>query len=389
MTTILLLAGFYVGWNIGANDAANCIGTSVGSGIIGFRRAVLLLVVCVLAGAVLQGHYVMKTIGKGIVICDPESFASGEKIKEADEIDKRIKEFEKAGSADPSFVIDKLIDRKEILKAEIAAEIEERKPAEHEEHFPGARLPDLAILVALLSAGIFVTLATFSRIPVSTSQAIVGGVLGVGVGMVGFESAYFDLGVLKKILLCWVLCPFLTMVLSFTAYLALRWLIGRSAAPHRWNGFLGFLVLLSAGYVSYSLGMNDVGNAIGPLLSKYPDNGPLLAAFGGAALAVGAVTFGRRVTETVGKKITPLDLPGALAAQVSAASGVYFFSLMGIPVSTSQAIVGAVIGVGLVRGSRAVSRRKIIHIAVGWVASPLCAVLFAAFAYRILVGCFT
>jgi PiT family inorganic phosphate transporter len=107
----LFSGGFYVGWNIGANDAANCIGTSVGSGLISYRRAIYLVAIFAIIGAQLLGRNVMRTIGKGIV---PEE------------------------------------------------------------------LPELAILVAMISAGLFVTLATFFKIPVSTSQAIVGGVAGVG-----------------------------------------------------------------------------------------------------------------------------------------------------------------------------------------------------------------
>lgn|GEM_PF-83001 len=373
-----------MGWNIGANDAANCIGTSVGSGLIRFRHAVLLMTVCVVAGAVLQGHHVMKTIGKGIVICDPHDFASPEKRGEAQRLDEQIA----ACTESQSLRLAELRANKMALVKEIATEIAARRPADHEELFAEEKLPDLAILVALLSAGLFVTLATFSRIPVSTSQAIVGGVLGVGIGMVGFEPGYFQLTVLWKIVACWVVCPLLTLIVSSGAYILLRISLRSRSDHRRSNAILAILVLLSAGYVSYSLGMNDVGNAIGPLLSKYPDHGPYLALFGGVALAVGAVTFGKRVTETVGKRITPLDLPGALAAQVAAASAVYVFSMMGIPVSTSQAIVGAVIGVGLVKGARAVSKRKVAEIAVGWVGSPLCAALFAAVVYALLAGLF-
>ncbi len=149
---------------------------------------------------------------------------------------------------------------------------------------------------------------------------------------------------------------------------------------------MGFAVLLSAAYVSYSLGANDVGNAIGPLLSKYPDKGLELAVLGGVAMAVGAITAGARVTDTVGKSITALDYGGALAAQLSAAVGVHVFSMAGIPVSTSQAIVGGVIGVGLTKGAQAVSTRKILTILIGWIVTPLCAALFSATAYRLLFG---
>lgn len=111
---LLLLGGVYVGWNIGANDSANCIGTVVGAGLIRYRRAVVLVSICAFVGAVLQGHHVMKTIGKGIVT---------------------------------------------------------------------EELPFMAIFVALICTGFFVTMATVFKIPVSTSQSMVGGIVGIGLAV--------------------------------------------------------------------------------------------------------------------------------------------------------------------------------------------------------------
>lgn len=335
---ILIAAGCYVGWNIGANDAANCIGTTVGAQIVSYRTAVLIMAIFVILGGVLQGQHVMKTVGKGIVVADSQSY--------------------------------------EELHGEAAGE-------ELRAYFPDDRLPDRAILVALLSAGLFVTLATFSRVPVSTSQAIVGGVAGTGIGIVGLNPDYFQTSVMVKIFSAWVVSPVLTMILAFLLYTALGYWLRRASALV-WSKILAALVLISAAYVSYSLGANDVGNAIGPLLGKYPDMGGWLALMGGVSMAVGAWTFGQRVTETVGKNITPLDYGGALSAQFSAAFGVHIFSMAGIPVSTSQAVVGGVIGVGLTKGMRAISKQKLLTIFIGWVATPLSAALFAAMLYTLL-----
>ncbi len=338
LALVLLAAAFYVGWNIGANDAANCIGTTVGASVLPYRTAALMMALFVILGGTLQGHHVMKTVGKGIVITDEAAYQlhNGE-----------------------------------------------APPVEHREQFPDNRLPDHAILVALLSAGFFVTVATFSSVPVSTSQAIVGGVAGTGLGIVGMQAGYFKLGVLMKIFGAWVISPILAMLLAMSLY----WLLGRlfrNARALFWTHTLRAGVIASAAYVSYSLGANDVGNAIGPLLNKFPDMGVGLAILGGIAMATGALTFGERVTHTVGSSITPLDYTGALAAQTSAAFGVHLFSMLGIPVSTSQAVVGAVIGVGLTKGARAVSGRKVATIFIGWIVTPLCAALFAAGVFRVL-----
>ena len=336
---ILAATGFYVGWNIGANDAANCIGTTVGARIISFRKAAILMAVFVILGGFLQGHRVMKTVGKGIVISSSAAYMQNHN---------------------------------------------EPLPREFSQFFPDDKLPDLAIFVALLSAGLFVSLATFSSIPVSTSQAIVGGVAGAGLGIVGMQAKYFKMKVLLKIFACWVISPVLTMVLAFCLYWAITYALKGTKLMYVWNRVLVFLVIATACYVAYSLGANDVGNAIGPLLNKYPDKGPYLALLGGVAMGVGALTYGQKVTGTVGKNITPLDLPSAFSAQFSAAVGVHLFSMLGIPVSTSQAIVGAVIGVGLTKGMQAVSRRTIGIIMGGWILAPSCAAVFAALLYRIL-----
>ncbi len=312
---VLLIAGFYVGWNIGANDAANCIGTSVGSGIITYRRAIILLVISVVLGAVLQGQYVMKTVGKGIV---------------------------------------------------------------------DAELSDLAILVALLCSGFFVTMATFFRIPVSTSQSIVGGVMGVGIGSYGIRSEVIQYSVLQKILSCWVVCPILSLIVSLFFYALISFLLRKVKRILLWRRIISMAAVLSGCYVAFSLGANDVGNSIGPILNKFPDKGVWLAGFGGIALAVGAFTFGKRVTDTVGKNITPLDVTGAFAAQFAAGFGVHFFSVMGIPVSTSQAVVGAVAGVGIYRGMRTISFKQISQILAGWVLTPACAAVFSFLLYNLL-----
>jgi PiT family inorganic phosphate transporter len=196
------------------------------------------------------------------------------------------------------------------------------------------------------------------------------------------NASYFKLGVLLKILGAWVISPILTMILAFLLYFLLGLLLRRVSSV-RWSQAMAVAVVCSAAYVSYSLGANDVGNAIGPLLSKYPDKGLYLAILGGIAMATGAMTFGARVTDTVGKSITPLDYGGALSAQMAAAFGVHLFSMAGIPVSTSQAVVGGVIGVGLTKGMSAVSAKKITTIFMGWVITPACAAIFAAVVYRL------
>ena len=308
MLALLILVGFYVGWNIGANDTANCMGIPVGSGLISYRKMVYLVAIFVFLGALLQSHQVMETIGQDVTI---------------------------------------------------------------------SPLNMRAIFTAMLSAGIFVTVASFFKVPVSTSQAIVGGVIGAAISM-GNEV---NLGQVVIIVEIWLLNPLLTALISFFLYHLLAFFLKRVRLFVLWDRILSYLVIVSGGYVAFSLGANTVGTSVGPL-AAIGINKTWLALLAGAAVSLGTLTYGKKVTETVGKGITNLDPLSAVAAQLSAAGAVNFFAHVGIPVSTSQAIVGAVIGVGLVKGVKTVDLQKITKIAFGWVASPTAAALFAFGLYK-------
>ena len=333
MSTLMLVlvtgSGLYVGGNIGANDAANCIGASVGAGLMRFRTAILLVAVFVVAGALLQGDAVAKTVGKGIVTDS---------------------------------------------------------------------IPPLGVLAALLSGGFFVTLATFFKVPVSTSQAIVGAVAGVGIA--GDLTVKYSK--ILTIVECWVACPVLTMVVTYVIY-RLTGVVTRKFESRRTvNRILMTAVLVSAAYAAFSLGANNLGNAIGPILALENAFGTLilgpviweggdgsvyvipLTVMGAVSIALGAVLFGRGVAETVGKNIITLDLPSASAVQISMAFGLHVFSIFGIPVSTSQAIVGSLLGIGLTHGIKTVSRKKIMHVVLGWILAPTLSGLVSYLLYTLL-----
>ena len=329
MLVLVTSSGLYVGGNIGANDAANCIGASVGAGLMRYRTAIILVAVCVAAGALLQGSAVAKTVGKGIVT-DPISA--------------------------------------------------------------------LGVLSALLCGGLFVTLATFFKVPVSTSQSVVGAVAGVGIAA-DLTVKYSKIITIAE---CWVACPVLTMVLTYIIYKLIGVVMRRFDSRRSVERILTVTVTLSAGYAAYSLGANNLGNAIGPILAlgtrafgtEIP--GPViwqsgsdvyvipLSAMGALSIALGALLFGRGVAETVGKNIITLDLPSASAVQVSMAFGLHLFSMFGIPVSTSQAIVGALLGIGLAHGIKTVSRGKILQVVAGWILAPTSSGLVSYLLYRVL-----
>ena len=313
LIALITAGGLFVGGNIGANDAANCIGASLGANIIRYRTAIIMVAVFVVLGALLQGGGVMRTVGRGIVTTP---------------------------------------------------------------------IPPLGVLAALLCGGLFVSLATFFKVPVSTSQAVVGAVAGVGLA----TEQNINYGKILTIVECWILCPLMTMVLTYGIYRFTRWIVRRI----KWNinveKVLTALVLITAAYCAYSLGANNLGNAIGPIaaLEDNPIDVRILTILGATSMALGALLFGRGVAETVGKSIIPLDLQSAFAVQVSSAFGLHLFSMLGIPVSTSQAIVGALLGIGLVHGIKTVKRKKIIEVVVGWVAAPTLSGIVAYVFYLLL-----
>ena len=238
-----------------------------------------------------------------------------------------------------------------------------------------------AVIIALVSSGFFVTLATFYRIPTSTSQAIVGGVVGIGLTL----GAEIDQSKFISIVESWVICPIMVMVLAFTLMHILNLILRKfESRTFLMQHAMGRLAILSACYTAYALGANHAGTAVGPIANLGIFHPIILLSIGGVSIALGAATYGRKVADTVGKGITPLDIPSAFVAQISSAFGMHFFSVIGMPVSTSSAIVGAVVGVGLVKGAKAISKRTITVIFLGWFLTPTFAAAASFVLYKLI-----
>lgn len=222
---------------------------------------------------------------------------------------------------------------------------------------------------AALAAAIVVSFFTFFGLPVSTSQAIIGSVLGIG-----FRSGITDYSKLTKVVTCWILTPIGAMVAGFLLY----HLIGKFMDRFLKNPILRDVSmkwgLIFAGcFSAYALGSNNVANVTGVYVGSgtlTPFYGSLI---GSLSIAFGVLTYSRKVMETVGKKIVALDGYSAFISTLSSGIVIEIFTQVGVPVSASQAIVGAVAGVGLVKGIRAVSIRSLVEIVVGWILTPLSA----------------
>ena len=399
------ILAFYMAWAIGANDVANAMGTSVGSGALTITGAVLVAGLFEFAGAFLAGANVTNTIRKGML--------------------------------DPVLV--------------------EQNP----------ELVLYGMLAALASAGTLLLVATRFGLPISTTHAIVGAI--VGFGSVGLGADAVAWGKVAQIVASWVTSPLIGGVLAFLIFGLIRsrvldrekpieelarigpffffyvfFIVGlvtlfkglknlnldldlpqalaasvvlglvgavighfvmrraaRRAAETQddrdqfWHVERVFVVLqiLTACAVAFAHGSNDVANSIGPLATVHSivttgaaattaSVEPWMLALGGLGIIIGLATWGYRVMETIGKKITELTPSRGFAAELAAATTIVLASKMGIPVSTTHILVGSVLGVGLARGIGALDLRVVGSILISWVATlPLAAGLSIFFFY--------
>lgn len=300
--SLVLLMSIGVGWSIGANDAANSLGTAVGSRVLTLKRAIVLICIFGFLGAFLQGSYVAKTIGKGIVPMDTL----------------------------------------------------------------GQTLALYLALVASFAACAWVVLATYWKMPISTSHSIVGAVAGAGLA----AGTPVNWKVLLDIFVCWIFTPIGSAVLGFIFYQISKNIFYRIVPRRYLKVSLAALIIISGCYVAYSWGANDVANATGVIVGTGMLKPHISVIIGGVAIVLGIVTWGYKVIETIGTEITHLLPIMAFSAQLASAINVHIYTVFGIPVSTSHSIVGAIFGVGLVRGVRVINIQILKEIIVCWLATP-------------------
>lgn len=404
-TVFLVMAiifGFYMTWGIGANDVANAMGTSVGSGAITVKQAIIIAAIFEFAGAFIAGGSVTKTIRKGII--DPSAI-----------------------SGSPELLV-------------------------------------YGMLAALLAAGIWLMVASTRGWPVSTTHTIVGAI--VGFASVGIGVDAVNWGKIGGIVASWLVSPLVGGVIALLLMISIRKLILNADNPfekaQKWAPMYVFLVgwivslvtmfkglkhlklelsvaesliasvvfgiivaiigkiminrvkvdkdadkdfhyasvekvftplmIFTACAMAFAHGSNDVANGIGPLAAVVSiiDSGgevtqkaglPIwILILGGVGIVIGLATMGYKVMQTIGTKITELTPTRGYCATLAAATTVVIASKTGLPVSTTQIAVGCVMGVGLARGVGALDLRVIGNIVVSWIITlPAGAILAAAF----------
>jgi inorganic phosphate transporter, PiT family len=244
------------------------------------------------------------------------------------------------------------------------------------------RLDPLDAFSCALAAGIMMTVLTFFAFPSSASQAVVGAVLGAGIcyGTADFSKLY-------KIIVCWLFTPFCAIFCSVAFYHILRYLLDQTVkSVTRRNLIYAAGTLVTGCYGAYSLGANNVANVTGIYVGAGMLDPQLAAFIGGLSIVSGVLTYSKKVMMTIGKGIVPLDPFSALIAVLSGSFTLHLFTQIGVPVSSSQSIVGAVIGIGLVGDVQTVNLKMLLKIGIGWIASPISAAILSFLMVRLEVA---
>jgi phosphate/sulfate permease/DNA-binding CsgD family transcriptional regulator len=325
MLLFFLSSGLFLGWSLGSNDAANVFGSAVGSRMLKFRTAAIIASIFVILGAVIQGAGASQTLGKlGSVSALAGSFT------------------------------------------------------------------------VALSAAVTVFTMVRWKIPVSSSQAVVGAIIGWNF----YTGNPTDINSLTKIMGTWVMGPVLGAVFSILIYLALSSYLNR-AKIHivKLDAYVRTGLIVVGAFGSYSLGANNIANVMGVFVPAIPldpidfglfvlNGSQQLFLLGGLAIAVGIITYSKRIMRTVGNDLMELSPVSALVVVLAHSMVLFIFSSQSlsnfvhslglpaiplVPISSSQAIVGAIIGLGLLKGGRNVNLKILGGISLGWITTPIIA----------------
>lgn len=329
---IYISSGLFLGWSLGSNDAANIFGSAVGSKMVSFKRAAWIASIFVIIGAVFQGKGAADTLN---ALGTVDALAGG--------------------------------------------------------------------FTVAFSAAFTVFLMTRKSLPVSTSQAIVGAIIGWTL----FTGNMFDHKVLGKIVSTWISGPVLGMLFASGLYLLTRSFL-RKAKIHviKLDTIIRISLIMAGAFGAYSLGANNIANVMGVFISAAPnilldfgfftiDGVQVLFLIGGLAISVGIFTYSERVMNTIGNGILSLSAEAAIVVVLSQGLVLFLFSSVSfsnflmnmglpplpmVPVSSTQVVIGSVLGIGLVKGTREIRFKTLAGVAIGWITTPLVAGILTYFA---------
>lgn len=345
MIYLLLSAGLFMGWALGTNDAANAFGTAVATRVVRYRTAVIIIAVLVIVGAFVGGAH---NIGKVAELATSnEVLASTDRVRDA--ID--------AGTVDE-------LRLKSALKAAII----------------------------FMCSGLTVFGMSYLKFPVSANQSITGAIIGWGLFYADYsnpEVLEVNLPQIGKFAATWLLNPLGAGLIAFILVKTVgRFLESRMSTLGSYDLFIKSGYLIAGALGSLSIGINSSANITALYFdSAYAETGvaanlltdpTLTAVIGGVAIALGVLTYSKKVMMTVGGSIAEItQMDGFLVIIAMALTVVIMGNWLGIPVSTSQAVVGAVVGAGLTRGIKQVNFGVFKRIGLAWVSSPTVAGVLA------------
>ena len=220
---------------------------------------------------------------------------------------------------------------------------------------------------------------TLRKLPVSTSQAIVGAIIGLGI-----VKKDVNVAGLEKVVLCWIGTPVGGMIFTVVFYFIFKKIFNLlKLSVLQYDYVIRTLLILTGCYGAYALGANNVANVTAVFVTSGSLSVAQASWFGGIAIAFGVITYSKPVMETVGSGIVKLDAFMAFITVLSLSVTVYIYALIGVPVSTTQAIVGAVFGISLIKGTQTVNFSTVRKIAVAWILTPVVGGVLGAFGYFI------
>ena len=223
-----------------------------------------------------------------------------------------------------------------------------------------------AVIISV-AAALTVSIMTIFGLPVSTSQSVVGAIIGIGM-----LNRQLNFDGLEKVLVCWFTTPIGAALISIVLYYGISRIYNRlNINLFQSDAMIRLGLIVSGSYGAYTLGANNVANVTAIFV-----NAGLLNVFygtliGGLSIAAGILTYSKPVMETVGKKLVRLDPFSALIVVLSLAATMHIYTVIGVPVSSSQAVIGCVLGIGMVKGVNTVNARTLRNILSGWFLTPV------------------
>lgn len=243
-----------------------------------------------------------------------------------------------------------------------------------------------AAFTIVFTAALTVAAMTVIRLPVSASHAIVGSIIGMSLAL-GQTPAWDKL---PKIVICWIGAPTGAVIASFILYRVVGSLwdyLNERVSLEIMDSILVIGTVVVGSYGAYALGANNIANVVGVFASFAPFKSwdvRWLATLGALSICLGVVTYGKRVMYTVGENLVQLEPFTAFISVLSQALTVHVFAMVGVPVSIAQAIVGSVLGIGLVKGVQAVNTGALMNIFAAWLATPIMAGLLSYGFYKVV-----